>query len=300
MHILIIGSEGFIGKNLVSFFNKKKHKVFRADIFNISSENYFQINSDSVDFASVFKEITYDLCINASGAANVQLSLENPELDYRLNVTNVFRILEAIRIFNPKCKFINFSSAAVYGNPTTLPVLESSPKNPISPYGWHKLYSELVCKEYHSLYSLNTLSLRVFSAYGPGLRKQLFWDWYQKQKHQAEFEIFGTGNETRDFIYIDDLLQAVELSFQYANFNGDSLNVANGEEVCIRDVADLFFGTLNYKGNFKFNNRIKNGDPVHWQADIGEVKKFGYKQSVSLDVGIRNYLDWLGEITVEH
>ena len=90
------------------------------------------------------------------------------------------KILVAIRDRNSSCKFINFSSAAVYGNPKFLPITENSVCKPLFPYGFHKLQSELLLTEYYNFFGLKTCSLRVFSAYGPLLKKQLFWDLYQK------------------------------------------------------------------------------------------------------------------------
>ena len=107
-------------------------------------------------------------------------SFKDPLFDFNLNVFNVFKILEAIKLFNDKCKFVNLSSAAVYGNPDILPIIETSTILPISPYGFHKSISETIVKEYYSVYKIQSISLRVFSVYGEYLKKQLFWDLYNK------------------------------------------------------------------------------------------------------------------------
>ena len=93
-----------------------------------------------------------------------------------LNVSNVFKQLDAIRKFQPGCKYINLSSAAVYGNPESLPISEDHHLDPISPYGNHKKMAEEVCADFYTNYRIPTCSLRIFSAYGAGLQKQLFWD----------------------------------------------------------------------------------------------------------------------------
>lgn len=293
MKILIIGSEGFIGSNAAAFFNQSENDVHCADIILKVAKNYTVINPEMPDFARLFYNQKYDVCINASGAANVQLSFEHAAMDYTLNVSNVFHILEAIRQFNPLCRFINFSSAAVYGNPRYLPIDETHPLNPISPYGWHKVQSEQICREFNTFFKIPTLSLRVFSAYGPGLKKQLFWDLFQKSRSDDVVKIFGTGKESRDFVYIDDLMQAVELLLDSAAFTGEVINVANGEELFLKNIVENYFNLLNKA--YRFTGEVKTGDPINWKADIRKLKEMGYKQKISIYDGLSNYIRWLKE-----
>ncbi|RIW11801.1 SDR family oxidoreductase, partial [Algoriphagus lacus] len=142
MKYLIIGSKGFIGKNLFEYFqNSHDIIVWGADIiFDLENlSNYFFLDSLNPDYNLLFNFETFDVCINCSGAANVGDSLINPLRDFQLNTLNVFKILDAIRTFQPTCKFINLSSAAVYGNPVILPISESALTLPLSPYGFHKM-----------------------------------------------------------------------------------------------------------------------------------------------------------------
>src|ERR1700709_1177296 len=114
MRILILGSEGFIGKNLTRYLINKGYQVHCADIILKKADNYSIINPEAPDFSALFISHKYELCINATGAANVQISFSNPSLDYSLNTSNVYFILDTIRNHNPTCKFVNISSAAVY------------------------------------------------------------------------------------------------------------------------------------------------------------------------------------------
>jgi len=202
MKILIIGSSGFIGSHLVQYFARKGLVVLGCDIRPSSAVNETTVllPADIHDYTGIFKNQNFDYCINASGSASVPFSIVNPAEDFHLNVANVNLILHAIRNENPACGFINFSSAAVYGNPASLPVKEEAKLAPVSPYGFHKMISEQICAEFWKLYKIRTCSLRVFSAYGPGLRKQIFWDLYQKTNSSSTIEIFGTGKKSRDFI----------------------------------------------------------------------------------------------------
>ncbi|HAT66578.1 MAG TPA: dTDP-glucose 4,6-dehydratase, partial [Flavobacteriaceae bacterium] len=142
-------------------------------------------------------------------------------------------------------------------------------------------------------YGIPTCSLRIFSAYGPGLQKQLFWDLYQKSIKDSTIKLYGTGAESRDFIYISDLVQAIELAIEKALFKSDTINVANGKEVTIAQVAETFF--TNTPSEFIFGGEERKGDPSNWVADISQLKTMGYKTKVSLEEGIKNYWQWLKE-----
>jgi UDP-glucose 4-epimerase len=205
----------------------------------------------------------------------------------------VFNILEAIRKFAPGCKFLNLSSAAVYGNPASLPVSETQPVKPLSPYGWHKLQSEMLCQEYHEIFGIATCSARIFSAYGIGLTKQLFWDWYQKVQSNSQITLFGTGSESRDFIFIEDLVRALDCVVTASAFRGNIINVANGKEMAIKDAIEVFKKAFGKNFTYTFNGTVRKGDPVNWVADIQQLKSLGYRQQVTFEEGLKRYIEWL-------
>ena len=254
MKYLIIGSKGFIGNKLKRCLEKANNLVYGADVIvdYKKNDNYFLIDSSNSDFKSVFEQKQFDVCINCSGAASVPDSIEYPLRDYYLNAVNVFKILDSIKTYQKDCRFINLSSAAVYGNPSELPIKESAVIAPLSPYGIHKLQSEQICKEFYTFFNVPTCSLRIFSAFGEGLNKQLFWDLYDKSKNSENITLFGTGKESRDFIYISDLISAIELISIKAPFRGENINVANGEEVFIEDCVAEFYNLFNKKITFKY------------------------------------------------
>ena len=295
MNILIIGSLGFIGSNAVDYFLNAGNSVIGCDISTTVSQNYYTIHNPIADFDHIFSINRFDVCINASGLANVQLSFQQPLLDYELNVSNVFYILTALQKHNPTCKFINFSSAAVYGNPLTLPIGEGAEINTLSPYGTHKHYSEQICTEFYKYFSIPTCSLRVFSAYGPGLTKQLFWDLYKKQEGLDVIDLFGAGDETRDFIYITDLLNALDCVITKGTFEGDCINIANGIEHSIKEVATYFIRLFAEKKQIEFTGGVKLGDPLNWRADISLLRSLGYSQKISIEEGLRSYKKWIQE-----
>ena len=134
-----------------------------------------------------FKPSKYDLCINCSGAASVPDSLKNPLRDYYLNTVNVFKILEAIRKFQPDCKFINLSSAAVYGNPNIYLLKKMPYQIRFLPMEFINFRLNKSVKSFMISIIFRHAHYRIFSVYGIGLKKQLFWDLYNKAKTGIPF-----------------------------------------------------------------------------------------------------------------
>jgi dTDP-glucose 4,6-dehydratase/UDP-glucose 4-epimerase len=295
MKILIIGSKGFIGSYCVKYFSQKED-VWECDVIpDYANRKYLTIESTSADYSEIFQTQNFDVCINCSGAASVPDSLIHIQRDFQLNTINVFKMLDSIKRFSPSCKFLNLSSAAVYGNPIELPIKENHPLNPISPYGFHKKQAEEICLEFYKLFGVKTCSLRIFSVYGEGLKKQIFWDFFQKTKNFNEIILSGTGYETRDFIQIVDLVAQIELTIKNTNFQGEAINSANGVQIKIKDLVNLFTNKSGWTGNVVFNGIIRKGDPSNWMADISTLREFGYNQTIYIENGIDSYLKWLKE-----
>jgi UDP-glucose 4-epimerase len=296
LKIIIIGSEGFIGRSASQYFEHRGHEVYSVDVIDKTAPRYCQIVSGSRDFTGIFRQFSgMDICLNASGAANVQQSFQDTPGDFNLNTYNVLLIAEAIRREQPACKLINLSSAAVYGNPQVLPVSEDAVPAPQSPYGWHKLISEQICREYAEQFGIQTLSLRVFSAYGEGQRKLLFWDIFQKVSKTSNntIELFGTGNETRDFIYIGDVMRAIDRVMSDASCNGNVINVGSGVSTTIAEAVGIFLSYAAPQMKVKYLGNNKLGDPLYWQADIQKLGQLDFAPSVSLAEGLQTTWKWM-------
>ncbi|QRR03396.1 NAD-dependent epimerase/dehydratase family protein [Dyadobacter sandarakinus] len=298
MRILVIGSYGFIGKSLARFIQEKEgYELHECDVVaEYGKANYHIIDATNADYHSIFQSIQFDACINCSGAASVPDSILHPLRDFTLNTYNVFKLLDAIRLYQPGCRFINLSSAAVYGNPQELPIVETFAPAPISPYGIHKMQAEQICSMFHEQYKIPTCSLRIFSAYGPGLKKQLFWDLAEKAKKSDSIMLFGTGNETRDFIYIDDVVQAIFCCLNAARCMGEHINVANGEAITIHTAVNTLLQFFTVTKSFEFNGSVKAGDPLYWEADVSLLKSMGYRPAFSLQDGLKNYYTWISKL----
>lgn len=301
--ILITGCNGFIGSHLVDFYICNGYEVYGLDIRitkkNISNCKFIECNLQNDDISTIYKEISPDIFIHCAGNASVGMSVKYPEMDFDSNVGVLYKTLSSLARGGINPKFIFLSTAAVYGNPKELPISEKTVTSPISPYGLHKKMCEDLCQYYREVKGQNVTVVRIFSAYGEGLRKQILWDMYNKYKDNGYIELFGTGNETRDFINIKDLVQALflitkkdESDFMYT--------IANGEETSIKTLALEFASILKIDANkVIFNGEVKKGDPLNWRADITKLQKLGYTQSIDLHEGLKNYIDWVKQIDRE-
>jgi len=295
MKILILGSEGFIGSHCVSHFLESNHNVFGVDLFEQPSMQYTyrKVSRLSFEIETIISENDFDLIINASGSGNVGLSMNHPLIDFESNCLDLIKVLDAIRKFKPQTKFIHLSSAAVYGNPKDLPIKETDELKPLSAYGWHKLISENLCTEYVQLYGLNISILRPFSVYGKGLKKQIFWDVYKKlSENNISLELMGTGKESRDFIYIDDLVNVIELVALNSPMIGDVYNVASGNETTIEKAIHIFIKNLDFKTVLSFNNQVRKGDPLNWCADISKLRSIGFGSPILIEEGLADLSTW--------
>lgn len=294
MKILIIGSKGFIGSHAYRYFKQKFPETYAADVVtDYVDTKYFLLDSTNSDFSEIFMKQEFDFCINCSGAASVPDSLQNTLRDFNLNAHNVLKIADSIKKYNPKCKLINLSSAAIYGNPKSLPIKESDLPFPVSPYGYHKKFAEDILTEFYNLFKVECCSIRIFSAYGEGLQKQILWDIFKKTQNQKEITLFGTGKETRDFIHVSDIIQSIDLIMKTGSFCADIYNVANGEQISIKTIAETLLKELNFTRSLHFSGEERAGDPLYWVADISKITALGYAPKIDIQTGIKNYASWV-------
>jgi nucleoside-diphosphate-sugar epimerase len=297
LNILILGSEGFIGSHLVEFYKTKNGAIHGADLYEVGTQpyHYHKISRLSPEYDEILQDTPFDLCINAAGSGNVPYSVTHPVSDFEANALDTVRILDGLRKFQPQCRYLHISSAAVYGNPVQIPVHEESRLNPISPYGWHKLISESICKEYHSVYKMSVAIVRPFSVYGPGLRKQLFWDLAKKCEatRDQKIDLWGNGKESRDFIFIDDLMGAFHAVINSSRFQADVYNIATSVETSVYQASKMFVGLFNSNIKIEFSNSAREGDPQNWCADISRIQTLGFYPQVSLQDGLQRLILWM-------
>lgn len=292
-----MGSGGFIGSHLAKFL-QQGYSVATASRSASGSADHFVVDGQNPDFRLIVNKVKPDIVVNCMGSANVFNSFRAPEEDFRLNVTLLRQLLCALRDAGFSGRFLQLSSAAVYGSPATVPILESAPLEPISPYGWHKLQAEMICREFRRASNIRATSLRLFSVYGPGLRRQLLWDVYEKSRTSSKITLFGTGEETRDFIYVNDVARAIELLLSSPDSpNVDAINVANGRKLATKYVASYLLKCLGWAGDLSFSSEERIGDPAVWQADVGHLDRIGFKSAYTFETGVEELCQWLKDLS---
>lgn len=296
--VLVTGASGFIGRRLALFFLEKQYEVVGWN--RIREDNVFPIESvDMSSIDSIEKELSLvkpDIIIHCAGSADVGKSVKNPEMDFQGNVVLTHNLLFAMHRLGMKdTRFVFLSSAAVYGNPKSLPITEDMEVNPLSPYAVHKVMCEDLCKYFVKNYGMDVKVARIFSAYGVGLKKQIFWDMYNKSR-SGKLSMFGTGNESRDYIHVDDVVKSL---FLLATTESEHVvfNIANGEEVSIREATEIFAKHVGvHAENILFNGVVREGDPLNWRADISRIEELGYQKSVQMEDGLRDYVEWCNNV----
>ncbi|MCG9891873.1 MAG: NAD-dependent epimerase/dehydratase family protein [Thermosynechococcaceae cyanobacterium MS004] len=301
--VLITGVAGFIGRYVARYFSKQGWKAIGTD--NSPPENapladlsaYQRLQLPDSEFSNLLQTHKPDALIHCAGRSSVALSVSDPAADFHSNTILTFNLLDALRLNSPECKFIFLSSAAVYGNPSKLPIDERHPVSPISPYGFHKLQSEQLCLEFSKIYDIPTSSLRIFSAYAPGLRRQVLWDICRKAliQEQELVVLQGTGQESRDFIHALDIAKALRVVITSAPMKGEVYNLASGRESTILELATLALESLEHQGKIAFDGIVPVGNPLNWKADISKLQTLGFQPSVPLERGVQTFASWCRE-----
>ncbi len=302
--ILVTGGAGFIGSHLVEQLVSEGACVTVVDNFatgNVENLKGVQnqitlVVGDIGDLLRLKRVQIHDFCYVFHLAANPYIppSVENPEFDLYENLQNTFMLLEALRSLGTDApRLVNVSSAAVYGNPTRLPIRESDPTVPISPYGVSKLAAERYVAVYSAIYGLHASSMRCFSVYGPRQRKQVVFDFMRKlDTDPTRLEIIGDGTQARDFTFVTDVVQAMLLAATVAPGRGEAYNVGTGTTHTIAQLAQAVADVCGVCPQLVYTGRVRPGDAQTWEVDITALEALGYKPQVALMEGLRRIREW--------
>ena len=295
--VLVTGAYGFIGRNVARRFSNAGwtvvgigHGAWRNEEFlkwGISEWYTSDITTDSLQAYSGYPEVI----VHCAGSGSVGYSIDNPYQDFQRTVDTTVSVLEFVRRHAPQARVVYPSSAGVYGVAEKLPISESAPLNPASPYGVHKKISEEMCISYARHFGVTVTIVRLFSVYGNGLRKQLLWDACVKVD-KGENMFSGSGLEIRDWLHVNDAALLLLKEGMQATTDCKIVNGGSGKGVTIRDFLYQLFFCFGRADIPQFSGTIRNGDPAHYTADISALSDSGWQPNISWQEGVREYVEW--------
>lgn len=310
MKCLVTGGAGFIGNNLVGLLLEEGHQVVLLDDLSSGYRKNIEPFADAVEFiegdicdATVVDRATAGMEVVFHLAASVGngRSIKDPLLDAQVNVLGTLNILEAARQQGAH-KIVFSSSAGIFGELKALPIKEDHPAEPDAPYGASKLGAEKLCMIYNKLHGLEVVCLRYFNVYGI----HQYYDAYgnvipifaQRLVNHSPLTIFGDGQQTRDFVNVQDVVQA---NYKAGLAKGVSgfFNIASGTAVSINRLVELMQEVSDLNPIIKYDAPRK-GDVLHSRADISLAEKMlGFTPKIGLEEGLRQYMEWVRKETVQ-
>ena len=290
--ILVTGGAGFIGSHLVDELVEDNHVRVLDDCSHGSRSAVPDavefVEGDVRDAATVERACAgVDIVFHLAANISVDRSIDDPVESHRINVDGTLNVLEAAR--DVDARVVLASSAAVYGEPSAVPVVESQPKSPSSPYGAEKLSADRYVRLYADLYDLETVSLRYFNVYGPGGMATDYSGvidaFLTRARNGEELPVHGDGTQTRDFVHVSDVVQA-NLLAAVTEHVGDAYNVGTGESVTINRLADLIVDVTDSSSTI-VHTSPRAGDIDESEADIGRARdRLGYRPRTALRDGL--------------
>ncbi len=305
---LVTGAAGFIASQLCRKLLLKGHKVLGIDSFtdfypkwikekNLETlkgnKNFEFIEKDltEMDLTSALRDADY--IFHHAAQAGVRASWgEHFSVYSKNNIEATQKLLEASKDARLK-RFVFASSSSVYGSCPELPMSEASPLHPFSPYGVTKLASEHLCLLYHKNYGIPCVCLRFFTVYGPGQRPDMaFHRFFKAIAEDKEIPVYGEGDQTRDFTYIDDIIEANLASLEKGK-TGEVYNIGGGNRKRLKDLFPVFEEICQKKIKLKKHEK-QPGDVPHTFASIEKARKdLGYSPRTQLQEGLKEEWGWI-------
>lgn len=319
--VLVTGGAGFIGSSLCDKLLEQGNKIIVIDNFNnyydplikknninevienmsknnISEDNFLVLEGDIRDknfLESVF-ENNIDIMVHLAAMAGVRPSIENPELYYDVNIMGTLNLLEKCK--QKKINKVVFaSSSSVYGNNKKVPFsVEDSVDGPISPYAATKKSGELLCHTYHHLYNVNFACLRFFTVYGPRQRPDLAIHKFIRLIKQGEpIPFYGDGTTSRDYTYIDDIVNGIISAINFVDTDKkvfEVFNIGGDKTVTLKEMVETIEKTLSKKAILN-KMPMQPGDVDRTCADISKsTRMLDYCPKTRFSNGIQKFVNW--------
>lgn len=303
MKVLVTGGAGFIGSAVVQRLLSEGHTVRVLDNLETGvKENLadsVELFPDDIRDSNAVKYAVAgcDVIIHLAAMVSVPRSIDDPSLCWEVNVQGTRTVLDAA--YRAGCRrMVLASSAAVYGNELALPKCETQPPQPESPYAYSKWMNELDAEYYHRFLGLETVALRFFNVFGPRQRPDSPYSGVisiaaSKLLASEPFTVFGTGEQTRDFVYVDDVATAVVAAASYPALGHAVFNVGRGCGTTLLELIELIGKAVGQKPELHFE-APRPGDVLHSVAEVSRLETFlGKREITSLARGVDSLLQWL-------
>ena len=304
MRVLVTGGAGFIGSHTVDRLVKVGHQVRIID--NLSSGRLENIQdhltSGKVEFEKgdvrdpnfVAKSLKgIEAVVHLAAIISVPLSVENPDLTFDINLSGTASLLR-LSAKEGVHRFVFASSCAVYGDPASLPIKEEAATNPISPYAESKLKAEQACLDLNGRQLLQSVVLRFFNVYGPRQANNdysgVITRFIERTKKNLPLVIYGNGSQTRDFVNVNDIVEAILLSLEKVKVQGEIFNIGTGKPTSINELAKAVLSLSRAKSQISYKEP-RVGEIKDSYADITKARNLlDYEPTVSLKEGLRNLM----------
>jgi UDP-glucose 4-epimerase len=301
--ICITGARGFIGQHLVRHLAAADCDVagighgawpqHEAGAPEIGAWINGDVNAANLDILAR-SGAALSAIIHLAGGSSVAPSIAAPHEDFQRSVVSTAQLMEWVRTRSPATKVVLVSSAAVYGaSDHAGPMAETATLAPASPYGVHKLAAERIVQMYASQFGCHAAIARMFSVYGPGLKKQLLWDLSTRcARGENPLTLHGSGQELRDWLHVNDACKFITLLMTAADSSCPVVNGGTGIATPVRDIAGIVARQWPHPPEIGFSGQRRAGDPDMLVADVTKARSMGFAACETVDTGIAAFAAW--------